>query len=359
MIYYIFIAVVILLYVIMGRDSIKNSSGVGLFYCILSGFLLFLIFSLRSTAVGSDTGQYARIFYHCTELSYYDIFIAHKDEPVFFLLCKLLSGIVNDHQIILVAIGALSAFSLSFIIKKYSDDYMVSYVMLFPMQYYSFMMTGLRQAMSISLILIVFSLICDKRYKAAILLFILAILCHRSALLAVPIFFISSRKISIFQYAIIIVIVPVIIVLRKPILTLGLSGFYSDYVILEQERGTYATLFLYIGILVLLLLAQKRIKQDICNKYIKLLIIGIIIQCFVPLEPNIFRVAIYYQIFTITSVPLIITYFRRYTKAPLVVDLAFIGLMIIMFSLFTFHSGDINPYSFFWENPYDSVESFM
>jgi hypothetical protein len=75
---------------------------------------------------------------------------------------------------------------------------------------------------------------------------------------------------------------------------------------------------------------------------------GMIIQMFVPLQPNIFRVSMYYNIASIVLIPEIIGVQKEGLSRFIAYSVFFI-LMGIQYYIFAYYAAGANPYSFFWQ----------
>lgn len=352
MIFISYMILTILLFALLGGSKkVNTSTRMGIYYCLVMGVGMALIGALRSTEVGYDSGTYSRHFYECASMSWGQIMQEFGDEPGFFLLCKFTSLFFSNHQWIFAIVSCIISVSITRLIYRYSSNYMVSFLMLIPMMYLGFFLTALRQVLAFSLVLYGFTYAERKNIFLWAVIILIASLFHRSALLAFPLYFLSNRPLKLHHYGILILVFILVFVFRRYILSLFLRFIYTDYELYEKDAGTFATLFLYLGIWGVLLLFRNRKEIDhLVYYYEKALLIGILIQTFVPLEPTIYRLAFYYQIFSILIVPISVQaindYFLRFC-----ITIAFICIMFVMFIGFTYYSMGINPYYFFWQHP--------
>jgi len=319
-------------------------------YCRILGFSLFLIAALRSTSVGIDSLQYSRIYYRVQQLSLGDI-IANFLEVGFYFLLKLLTLISKDHQIAFAVIGAIYAYSISRFIYKHSREPLASFIMLISMIYFAFSLTGLRQTVAISILLFSIDYILQRRWKKFFLLVFCACLFHRSAIFFAPAYFLKKRQISVSRISLYLFIAPFVFVLRPVFLNLIQLFLYSDYRIdFEQSAGGWTTLFVYILILIVAAIFKTPLENSNCDFpfFFSMMYYGMIIQMFVPLQPNIFRVSMYYNIASIVLIPEIIGVQKEGLSRFIAYSVFFI-LMGIQYYIFTYYAAGANPYSFFWQ----------
>lgn len=353
MIFISFMILSIILFAFMGGEKIVvTGSEKGKIYCFVMGASIFLIGALRATSVGYDTGNYARHFYECATLSWSQLFQEYGDEPFYYILCKLVLLVTDNHQWVFAIVSLSISYAVSKFIYRYSRDFMVSYMMLVPMMYFGFFLTAQRQVMALSIILLSIPFIREKQFWKFSILIALAFFFHHSAVFAFPLYFITNSRMKPFHYLIAILVFVVVYIGRRFLLTTMLVYFYSEYEAYETESGTIVTLLMYVGIWLLLLFSKRFIpSNEKPDYYEKCLMIGIMIQSFVPLEPNIFRLAFYYLIFSLISVPLVIHSLPKGFIKP-VAKISFIVLMFILFTQFTYETCGVTPYLFFWEHPF-------
>jgi hypothetical protein len=126
---------------------------------------------------------------------------------------------------------------------------------------------------------------------------------------------------------------------------------YSDYRIdFEQSAGGWTTLFVYILILIVAAIFKTPLENSNCDFpfFFSMMYYGMIIQMFVPLQPNIFRVSMYYNIASIVLIPEIIGVQKEGLSRFIAYSVFFI-LMGIQYYIFTYYAAGANPYSFFWQ----------
>lgn len=344
-------------------------------YCTIMGLLLFLIAGLRGLSVGGDSGQYSRIYTAVSRMDWSYVISSYRQEPLFYIFIKLLSKISTSYTFLFLVFGAIFAYTISRFIYKYSEAPYISYVMLIPMQYYPFTLSGCRQAIAISIVIFALMLMFKKSYvKFALLLFI-AYFVHNSVIFVIPfilLIFLRKRLISRILFVIGMVIT---YIFRNPLLSFITKYVYTDYDIYEDTRGSVTTLIMYLAILSLCiffinnpnlfrpsesLIVQSSIediseyedpiaKEKAIYQYLEVLLgMGTIIQIFVPLQPNIYRAAMYYQIVSLLIVPKIVCSIPNKVVRGLVIG-AFYVIMFILYFRFTFYAAQHNPYQFFWQ----------
>lgn len=319
------------------------------YYCLILGLLLFFIAALRATSVGNDSGQYARHFYNLQQFDFKWIINNYQKDPAFYYFVKILTYITSNHQWMFAIIGGFYSFSISRFIYKYSKDPMVSFVILITMSYFAFSLTGLRQTIAIAIILFSYNYIIQKKLFKFLIIVTVASLFHQSALFFLPAYFISNKQVNNKKVLVGLLAVPIVFVLRPLLVSIVQALLYETYSIdLDQGAGGWATLFVYFLIIIVAVVFSKQIKNEYFPFFLRMMYVGALIQMFVPLQPNIFRVSMYYNIVSIILIPDIIKTQKDKFSKVIAYSLFFI-LMGIQYYVFTYYAAGVQPYKFFWQ----------
>lgn len=322
--------------------------------CWLLGIMYTLIGALRSNYVGFDTRTYESHFNQTHWMDWNQIFQFFGDEPGYYILCKTLNILHCNFQILLTVISIFSMLAFGKLIYQNSKSVITSFAMLVPFQYYGFTLSGERQTIALSIILLAFPFILNRKLIKYLLCVGIAYMFHHSALVAIPLYFLLIDRITYKKRLLILLLIPIIFALRQSILHFALLYFYSDYSMYENESGSYATLLLYIAIWGVYAATRRSDNNRVANFCEMAALTGIIIQMFVPLEPNIYRIGLYYQIFNLILLPLAINNIKSFSLKKIAYVSAF-AFFFILYSKFTYTDSGINPYSFYW-NPIQIVQ---
>lgn len=344
-------------------------------YCFITGLMLFLIAGLRSTAVGGDSGQYARLYALVSRLELSDILERFNTEPLFYVFAKFLSIFSTSYTFLFCVIGAIFAFSISYFIYRFSEAPYISLVMLIPMQFFPFTLSGCRQALTLSIVLLAISLVLKKSYIKFAIVLLVAYFIHNSTIFVLPFILLVHLRNKTVSRILFVAGMIFTYIFRVPILSFITNYIYTDYEIYEETRGSFTTLLMYLGILILcaFFINNPRLFRTTDSELIHrsldrllptddafvqertmyqlfevLLGFGVIIQLLVPLQPNIYRVAMYYQIVSILIVPKIVYSIPNRLIKGLSIS-GFFAIMILLYFRFTFYAAGANPYEFFWQ----------
>jgi hypothetical protein len=334
---------------------------------MLIGSFLFLISALRHYTVGVDIERYVANFYYISNTrSWSDV--SYSTDLGYECLVKLISYITNDHQVYLAIIAAIFAISVSIFIYKYSDEPSFSFFALLPFSFFYFSMTGLRQTIAISILLFAYKYIKEKRLIKFLIIVGIASLFHITALVFILAYFVAYRKINYKYLLSLTIFILIIYVFRVSFIQYILDNIFIHrgryYSVTPSDAGI-PTLITYVTIFIAGLIFKKNVLKwdEKSNILYNMLILGIVFQMLVTVNPNIFRISMYFNIYNIIFIPKRISmYFNIYNIIfiPKLLNsikdrkFASLGYMFTLFLIgiqyffFTYKAAEVYPYSFFW-----------
>lgn len=204
----------------------------------ISSVIVLLFIGLRASTIGADTYDYVNFFVG-KSLNYNDDI--RDIEPLFILYNKFLNLFFKNGTLYILTNTILSLFPILYVIKKYSNDKILSLILFFVLDIYIIYFVALRQILSVSIILLgVISLIENFRFKwlLYIVFSIVAFFMHTTSIffsfIFLVLFFVPQLK-KIY-YIIIIILSLFIGLLLKETTYLNLFSFFaiSDFNILER-----------------------------------------------------------------------------------------------------------------------------
>lgn len=114
----------------------------------------------------------------------------------YYILAALIHIVFKDNYVVyLFIIALIQSISLIAVFRKYSTNYLFS-ILLFVLStdYISWMYNGIRQFTAVALVFAASSLMIKKRYTSVILVVLFASLFHQSALIMIPLIFLSYGR---------------------------------------------------------------------------------------------------------------------------------------------------------------------
>ncbi len=346
-----FLLVGLLLYFI--SNKVKVNKRISIWGC----FILFFYGALRSTSVGTDVQSYTDTYLTLPYMSFKEIFssitIVSRD-PFFYTFLKMLTYINDDPQFMLMVISAIVAICVSIFIYKNSVNPILSFTMFITLRYYSFTLTGLRQAIAWAVVILSYEFIKEKKPLKFILTVCLAALFHKSAL----VFLLAYPLANVKRIDIMTLIASLILginfitngLIIKLIVQIPLLDQYQSYVFGGETTSSGSTLLLiYISIILFAFVVRNKIisKGDDIYLMYNLTIVGIAITTLSFEYANVFRIGYYFIFPIIILFPIVInrTLDKKFQQ------LLIYTVILVLTAQFIFlgpGAGTVN-YNFFWQ----------
>lgn len=162
-----------------------------------------------------DTGAYLQAFGDMpssfSEISDY-IDDVTKDQGYYFVASVIKCIIGNKSTLYFIIVAAIQCYFLFKIYRKYSAAYVISYFLFIAStDYISWVFNGMRQFTAVTITVMCFPWIIEKKYVKAIIGVLIASLFHQSALLVLPFVFIVqgeawNKKTLLFLIAVIVAV---------------------------------------------------------------------------------------------------------------------------------------------------------
>lgn len=323
-------------------------------YVILISLQLFLIGALRDTTVGVDIPRYVNQFSAMKYYAFSDILNFSKDSG-YHIFTKIIYLISSNPHVYLAIISAIFAIGIGIFIYKYSSNYVMSFFLIITLRIYSFSLTGLRQTVAMSIILVFgYKYIIERKPIQFIITVLFASFFHLTALIFFIAYFLAYKKITFTYIAILFVISPFLYIIRKTLVSFFMNTFlsnttYGSYTIRGDYPSGYETLFLYILIFLIAFIFKSNVLNKNKNNTIwyNMAILGIFFQMFVSVIPEFFRISMYFSMGNAILIPEVV----NCIKDKKLVAMGFSIIFILLFTQFVIlgPGAEIAPYSFFWQ----------
>lgn len=229
--------------------------------------------------------------------------ISDKKDPFYYILnyvfYKMGFGFYWWHTFI----GIFFSFSLFNLLKRYSSNVYVSFIVSLSLGSFGFMLSALRQILAISVIMFAFRYIEEKKLVKFVALTLFASLFHSTAivfLLAYPLYRI---KLKVKTLIVMVVGMVVMIPLARPVIVfllprIGAHEMYYEYLNSDTTlsiAGTIISAFILLFCVVFLLQNKKASKyQGLCNLAVVSLFFRLMSNVFFA---EMFRLSLYFSIF--------------------------------------------------------------
>lgn len=271
------------------------------YYIIFTSAFLILLMGLRHRTCYIDTVRYVGGFRRIENMSFMQVYESMDKDVGFWLFSKIIGDVSGfNYTVWLFVLAILYIIPIAVLIKKYSLSPLFSFLVFWALGFFFFAMTGLRQTLAFSFILISFLFLHNRNLKSFVLTIIVAALFHKTALIfliAYPLTALPLNRITLVGYAGLAVFVNVF---GRTLL--------SIFMIADERFAGYAgfhganTSGLVIQLLILLfslyfLQDEKDSEQN--RMLFHLCLLGCIFQSVAIHVAEMFRISMYFSIFNI------------------------------------------------------------
>lgn len=368
--YFILLSIIILLPITVQNMKLKNTQRQKLVLGV-SFVLIFLLFALRNVSVGRDVVAYEN-GYEMTKHAKWNDFEYIYFEFGYILLMKICITIGMSFQAFLALISLLSLLPVFFFIKKFSQNYMFSIFIWVTYMLFEFYLTGLRQSLAMSIVLIgVVYLLSEKKHPLLkYLLFVgLASLFHKGALIACLLIFVVYLK-KMWQVVAALLSGTVVLFLFRSQLFVWMKDFFG-----KDSFNTTAEIYIGANVIFLILLAvfmlivfflngqndsahsealaegsrmSAKKKVDANFLLLSMYLMSIVFSLFFGLETSA-RSYMFFNQAIIVILPNCIEKMDARSKAICYILFGAFFVAFFVFETLIPNSFDIVPYKFFWE----------
>ncbi len=242
-------------------------------YVIIAGSVVALMMGLRTQYTGStDTYMYMSFYKGITNydnfMDYYNLHLADKDfifsETGFYLFMWLLSRVFTDPQMMLVASAIFITYSVCHFIRDNTEDVPTALLLYVCLGLFTFNMNGIRQAMGMAVCLWGYSMAKKRKLIPFVLVTLLAMQFHKTAICYFPVYFlpiIKTSKANTFWYF----CGMVVFILAMDWIVETFNAFAGeDYEVgLEADGGGFTVIAIYfVAILLTLFLHESLQDKD-------------------------------------------------------------------------------------------------
>lgn len=328
------------------------------FYSLLVFLQLFILSATRSINIGNDTKEYIRLFEAIVTLNNLQYFKT-RYELGYLFFNKLVGYISLNPQILLAITSFIILGSFFWFINRNTKLIWLSTYLYITTGVFGFALSGLRQSIAISIILISYELIKKKRFFWFVLTVLAASFFHSSAIVFFLIYPLSKIK---FEYKIVLLffLISIVVFIKFdtfmffvfklfPKYFFYIDSIYFDgYVRVASVADTVGN-FCILGLAIFFGYTKKGPNENSLLSYISLISLLVL---FVSLNANLLdRISIYFSIFNIVLVTKTIE--RIVNKEVKVLMIFLVMVIAVLYSTaIMFYRPDWNrvfPYEFYWQ----------
>lgn len=207
--------------------------------CVIFIFLFLVCISgLRlDTTLYSDEWNYRYIFQSYEGISFSTLDLNFINEPGFILLNWVLANITHNPQSLIFICALLTNLSFVLFIQKYSKNFTFSIFIYITAGTFFTSMNIIRQYIAIAIILLGFKHLLSKNLKIFTIYVFIAFLFHKSAIIALFLYFIINSIIIEKHKIVSFLIILFVLTNFNNILDLFSTSLYDEYVQTFNESG--------------------------------------------------------------------------------------------------------------------------
>lgn len=201
-------------------------------FLIFAGILLIAFFGCRNATIdyGNDLNNYYRLFSQAIDANSFEKF-SHNSimEDGYLWLNWLLSRVVKWPQFIVFFQAAFCIGVTLRFIYKYSEDVLLSVFGFMSFGLMQFYLTGFRQSFAIAICLIALELALKKKFIAYIIVLLVAVSMHQTAIVFLPVYWLAKIGLTKF-YTLLDLLIILFLSQRVPyLILLGNEVFDREY----------------------------------------------------------------------------------------------------------------------------------
>lgn len=246
---------------------------------------LIMIFAMRDTDVGVDLLRYNRIYEEISVSNFMDILRnpEYFTSILFYIVIYICTHFGISYHVFLGLFGIIAVVPNIYYINRYSTHPYISVLIYLSLGIYSFQFSGLKQTMAMTLVLFAFDAAITRNIKRFYVFIILAMLCHLTAIICLPIYVIYKLKYKNWMILPIILSLIIAYIFRDNIAQL-VTHLFSDgeYLGRYTSSGTVgSTSFFLLLLLVFIIIFANidiRNNEKLISYYFKLILISVFIQ---------------------------------------------------------------------------------
>jgi hypothetical protein len=320
------------------------------YFCVTTAILMILYASLRSKYLYTDTPGYVEKYLSISKYSFIEalnLFDADMKNPSFYFLGWIVGKVFSSGQVWLAFLSILYIVAFMHLIYKESKIPLISVIVFLSLGYFTFSLTGLRQALAMTLIVPAYYFAKNNKIVNFILVVLLAYLFHNSALIFLLIYPIRNLKLGWFH------VLSMGICLAFSLIFKSEFKAFIGEIFKDSHYGGYSEsnkVLNFSGIIIQLAIFAFNLlyyKNNLTKNKGSLILyncafLGLSFQLFSLVIAEMFRVSMYFSIFNIVLIPLSIIAEpnEKWRKVEMI-------LITVVLLAYIFVGGLPN-YSFFW-----------
>ena len=224
---------------------------------ILGCMAVVLIVGLRSDRTGNDTIGYVRNFLAINNVSWESIATAQPKDTGYYMFVKLIRTFTDSKVLFLLITATASLIGVFDLIKRNSKSPLLALFFYVTLGNFLFVLTGIRQAIAMSICMLAVRFIQSKKLIPFLLLILLAAQFHHSAYIFVVMYFLGRKKVTVMSMIVNILVTVVAYFNYERLLDVANDILDYNYEV-EQTQNGFIFFAILICILALALLTKSK-----------------------------------------------------------------------------------------------------
>ena len=322
-------------------------------FIVLACIQWIMISGLRADSVGSDTGNYMRIFDMHKNMTFDDLINYFKNyytndgdyEPGYVLLERVIAIFTHNHVVYKFIIAIIFMSSMGKFIYKHSEDPFMAFVLYSGLFYNMFSLTGYRQVISVTIgIFWGYEYIKKRKFMSFLILVLIASTFHKSTLIFLLYYFMYNKKVDGLYAVVSLAIIGFMIVNRNQLF------YYVKDIVGYDEYGvegnfTQRNFLIMAGMLAILVIWRfKHVVQvhPKAHSYYNALILSGMMLPFAMVSPTSMRLVYDFGFMLMSLLPLVLKSIKIERDKVLIY-----GAIVAVFGFFV--ATRTPEYLFFWQ----------
>ncbi|KAF0091901.1 MAG: polysaccharide polymerase [Fusobacteria bacterium] len=346
-IYYILLLLVGLISIFTFGIKDKNKRNLNIL--VIISFAIIILQGLRKSSVGVDLFGYLKALEVAKFLDFVPSVKLLNYEVGYLFYSQFFAKLNVPDQFYIFIVAVTIIMPITYIWIKNTKMPGLSVFIYLTLGFFTFTFSGLRQSIALAITFFSFKYIQEKKFVKFLLLVLLAMSFHTSAIVFIMAYPLYHFKLNLYHFLFIIPSLIIVFILKSQIFVI-IYKIYRGYKGEIEVTNAYTMLIVMIFVLILAYIFANKEKTNInLNAYRNYMLIAIIFQIFASQSNMIMRAGYYYFIFITLLLPEVIQS-QRDIKIRIFSTIVVIASLVIFFQVQT-GSGYLNvsPYYFFWE----------
>lgn len=323
-------------------------------YLLICMFTFLACLGLRHSSCFGDTIGYVEKFEQLGSMSIYAVSDSFKKDPYFYVFSKIIHQYVSSNYTTWLFInGLIYVGALYLLLKKYSQDILVSLIIFCALGYVFFAMTGMRQTLAMACTMTALYFLLEKKKILFLLFVLIAALFHKTSGIFVCLYFADmipvNRKYLFFYTIISIISVLSIQFILENLIKWNIDQRFEWYQTNQQglNKSGLIQQLMFLG--ASLYMIDFKIDSRINKIFVIMSIVSITFQAMSFAIAEMFRISMY---FSIVYVIFFANSLKYYTSRHPHSILRWLAVIILsLYFITSKYGGFLNDYYFFWDDP--------